>query len=144
MKNIKVKLIDGSQLPNYSTDGAAGADLRSRIGCVINSGESKLIPTGITISIPKGYAGFVQPRSGLALKSGITVLNTPGLIDSDFRGEIGVILINHSKEKFMISIDDRIAQLVIQKVEHPSFELVDELDVTQRGAGGFGSTGVSK
>lgn len=142
MKNIKVKLIDGSQLPNYSTDGAAGADLRSRIGCIVEPGQRKLIPTGVCVALPKGYAGFVQPRSGLALKNGITVLNTPGLIDSDFRGEVGVILINHSREKFMISTDDRIAQLVIQKVEHPNFELVDELDETDRGGGGFGSSGV--
>ncbi|MEW5706102.1 MAG: dUTP diphosphatase [Actinomycetota bacterium] len=141
---INIKLLDDSlPVPEYAHEGDAGCDLRSRIDQVIPPGERALIPTGICIAIPTGYAGFVQPRSGLALKHGISIVNTPGLIDSKYRGEIGVILINTDKsEPFVIKKGDKIAQLVIQKVETVEFAVVDELDETVRGTGGFGSTGV--
>lgn len=141
---IKIKLLDDSlPVPEYAHEGDAGCDLRSRIDQVIPPGERALIPTGICIAIPTGYAGFVQPRSGLALKHGISIVNTPGLIDSKYRGEIGVILINTNKsEPFLIKKGDKIAQLIIQKVETVEFNVVDELDETVRGTGGFGSTGV--
>ncbi|MCL6473297.1 MAG: dUTP diphosphatase [Firmicutes bacterium] len=141
---INIKLLDSEiPAPEYAHDGDAGCDLRSRINQTIPPGERAFIPTGISISIPTGYAGFVQPRSGLALKHGISIVNTPGLIDSKYRGEIGVILINTDKsEPFEVKKGDKIAQLVIQKVENVKFNVVDELDETVRGAGGFGSTGI--
>jgi dUTP pyrophosphatase len=141
---IDIKLIDHEiPVPFYAHQGDAGCDLRSRIDQIIPPGERALIPTGVCISIPEGYAGFVQPRSGLALKHGISIVNTPGLIDSKYRGEIGVVLINTDKsENFNIKKGDKIAQFVIQKVESVVFNVVDELDETIRGAGGFGSTGV--
>jgi dUTP pyrophosphatase len=141
---INIKLIDPDvPAPIYAHEGDAGCDLRSRIDQTIPAGERALIPSGVCISIPEGYAGFVQPRSGLALKHGISIVNTPGLIDSKYRGEIGIILINTDKsEAFEIRKGDKIAQLVIQKVESVKFNVVDELDDTVRGAGGFGSTGV--
>ncbi|MBE0448248.1 MAG: dUTP diphosphatase [Actinobacteria bacterium] len=130
-------------VPQYAHKGDAGCDLRSRIDQIIPPGERALIPTGISIAIPIGYAGFVQPRSGLALKHGISILNTPGLIDSKYRGEIGVILINTDKmEPFEIRKGDKIAQLVILKVEYINFTVVDKLDETVRGDNGFGSTGI--
>lgn len=147
MKNnkisIKIKKIDKSvSIPEYAHDGDAGSDLRSSIDIEIKPGERILVPTGIAIQIPKGYAGFVQPRSGLALKHGMSVLNTPGLIDSKYRGEIKVILINLDKHKpFIINKGDRIAQLVIQNIAEVAFVEVTELDETSRGDGGFGSTG---
>jgi dUTP pyrophosphatase len=141
---IDIKLIDSEiPAPFYAHEGDAGCDLCSRIDQIIPPGERALIPTGVHISIPEGYAGFVQPRSGLALKHGVSIVNTPGLIDSKYRGEIGVVLINTDKsENFNIKKGDKIAQLVIQKVESAVFNVVDELDETIRGAGGFGSTGV--
>lgn len=141
---INIKLLDADiPAPQYAHEGDAGCDLRSRIDQVIPPGERALIPTGISIAIPGGYAGFVQPRSGLAIKHGVSIVNTPGLIDSKYRGEIGVVLINTDKEEpFTIKKGDKIAQLVILKVESADFMVVEELDETVRGANGFGSTGI--
>lgn len=140
---IKIALLDKSvSTPKYAHQGDAGCDLFSRVDMTLDPGERALVPTGVAMSIPVGYAGFVQPRSGLAIKHGISIVNTPGLIDSHYRGELGVVLINLDKSKtFEIKKGDRIAQLVIQKVENVTFECVDELDQTGRGTGGFGSTG---
>ena len=141
---IDIKMLDEElPVPHYAHEGDAGCDLRSRIDQIIPPGERALIPSGIAIAIPDGYAGFVQPRSGLAVKHGISIVNTPGLIDSRYRGEIGVILINTDRDRpFTVAKGDKIAQLVIQKVERVEFAPVDELDKTLRGADGFGSTGV--
>ncbi len=130
-------------LPTYAKDGDAGVDLRASEGVTIPAGGGRhLVPSGVAVAIPRGYAGFVQPRSGLALKHGVTCLNTPGLIDSDYRGEIKVLLINTDPDTdFVIERGDRIAQLVIQAVEHVNFVAVEELSKTDRGAGGFGHTG---
>jgi dUTP pyrophosphatase len=130
-------------LPTYAKDGDAGVDLRASEGVTISAGGGRqLVPSGIAVALPRGYAGFVQPRSGLALKHGVTCLNTPGLIDSDYRGEIKVLLINTDPDSdFVIERGDRIAQLVIQAVEHVNFVAVGELEETDRGAGGFGHTG---
>lgn len=127
----------------YAGDGAV--DLRSTKDLVLKPFERALIPTGIAIELPLGYAALVVPRSGLAIKHGITVVNGPGLIDSNYRGEIGVVLANSdANESFEINRGDRIAQLMIIAVEQPEFKIVDELSDTERGAGGFGSSGVSK
>jgi dUTP pyrophosphatase len=141
---VRIKRLDKTlPIPSYAHDGDAGCDLYSRIDYELKPGERKLIPTGIALSIPEGYAGFVQPRSGLAIKYGISIVNAPGLIDSQYRGEVGVILINcDSKNPFKIRRGDKIAQLVIQPVERADFEEVEVLDATTRGDGGFGSTGV--
>ncbi|MFZ3062920.1 MAG: dUTP diphosphatase [Actinomycetota bacterium] len=140
---IKIKSLDKNlPLPCYAHNGDAGCDLYSRVDVEVKPGERALIPTGIAISIPDGYVGFVQPRSGLALKHGISIVNSPGTIDSKFRGEVGVILINlDPREVFRVSRGDKVAQLVVQKVENATLKLVDELDETERGSGGFGSTG---
>lgn len=140
---IRLKRLDKElPVPNYAHDGDAGCDLYSRIDIELKPGQRALVPTGIAVSIPEGYAGFVQPRSGLATKHGISIVNTPGLIDSKYRGEIGVILINlDSTETFKVARGDKIAQLIIQKVESVSFTEVNQLDETKRGNGGFGSTG---
>jgi dUTP pyrophosphatase len=129
--------------PTYATHGDAGADLVAREDVLLKAGGGRaLVPTGSAIAIPAGYAGFVQPRSGLALKHGVTCLNTPGLIDSGYRGELKVLLVNTDPTKdFQVRRGERIAQLVIQRVEHCAFRTVDELDESTRGAGGFGSTG---
>jgi len=139
---IELKQIDKElPVPVYAYDGDAGCDLYSRVNVELKPGERALVPSGIAISIPDGYAGFVQPRSGLAAKNGISVVNTPGLIDSKYRGEICVILVNLDPgELFQIKRGDKIAQLVIQKVEQVRFRVVDELDETTRGAKGFGSS----
>jgi dUTP diphosphatase len=131
-------------LPAYSRAGDAGADLVARTGALVEAGGGRaLVPTGIRVAIPEGYAGFVQPRSGLALRHGITLANSPGLIDSGYRDELAVIVINTDpKNDFEINRGDRIAQLVIQKVEHASFIRVDELPESDRGLGGFGHTGL--
>ena len=146
MKKPVVKVINKSnrELPKYESLNAAGLDIRANIDepIVISPGEIKLIPTGIFMEIPSGYECQVRPRSGLALKKGITVLNTPGTIDADYRGEVGVILINHSKNSTTISNGDRIAQLVFNKFEQIEWSNVEELNETNRGTGGFGSTGV--
>lgn len=143
--NVKIKVVnEGSQpLPKYETINSAGMDLRANIedGIVIRPLDRALIPTGLYIALPEGYEAQIRPRSGLALKKGITCLNTPGTIDADYRGEIGVILANISNEDFVVNPGDRIAQMVINKVEHAEFELVEKLDETERGEGGFGHTG---
>lgn len=142
---MKIKIINKSQfpLPSYKTDGAAGIDLYANIddSIILKPFERALIPTGIFLSIPAGYEGQVRARSGLAIKHGITLANGIGTIDSDYRGEIKVILINLSNEEFKINKGERIAQLVFIKYETASFEEVNELDETDRGSGGFGHTG---
>ena len=133
-----------NKLPEYATSQSAGMDLRANIEkpIILTPLERKLIPTGLHIALPVGYEAQVRPRSGLALKHGITVLNTPGTIDADYRGDIGVILINLSNESFEIKPGERIAQLVIAKYEQISWEQVEVLDETERGSGGYGHTGV--
>jgi len=142
---MKVRIVNHSPFdtPAYATEQSAGVDLKANIQEPIELGslERKLIPTGLYIALPKGYEAQVRPRSGLALKHGITVLNTPGTIDADYRGEICVILVNLSKEPFLINPGERIAQMVIAKHETAEWEVVESLDETARGAGGFGSTG---
>lgn len=140
---VKLKRLDpGLPLPSYVYDTDAGCDLYSRIDIAIKPGERILVPTGIEIAIPEGYAGFIQPRSGLALKHGVSIVNSPGLIDSGYRGEVSVILINQdTKKTFRVRRGDKICQLVIQKMERPEFQVVDSLDETIRGKGGFGSSG---
>lgn len=129
-------------LPRYAHDFDAGADLHARTEVVLGPGERALVPTGLAVAIPPGYVGLVHPRSGLAAKSGITVLNAPGTIDADYRGEIQVILINHDRlESFTVHRGDRIAQLVIQPVVTARWAQVEHLPETSRGLGGFGSTG---
>ena len=132
-------------LPDYATAAAAGADLLAAIDQDIDLGplERKIVPTGISIALPVGFEAQVRPRSGLAAKNGVTVVNTPGTVDADYRGEIGVILINLSKEPFRISRGMRIAQLVVARHARAVWREVSELDRTARGAGGFGSTGVT-
>jgi len=129
-------------VPEYAHGGDAGCDLTSRADMVLEPGGRAIVPTGIAVSIPPGYAGFVQPRSGLAIRNGVSIVNTPGLIDSHYRGEIKVVLINlDPREPFHVREGDKICQLVFQKVEHADFVQVDTLDETERGSGGFGSTG---
>lgn len=147
MTILKIKKLENSQglaLPKYETNGSAGMDLIASIDedIIIKSGEIKLIKTGIAIALEKGFEAQIRPRSGLALKNGITVLNTPGTIDSDYRGEICVILINHSKLDFVVSRGMRIAQMIIAKYEQAEIIAVENLDETVRGTSGFGSTGV--
>ena len=134
---------EGLPLPAYETEGAAGLDLRAAVAepVVLAPGARALIPTGLRLGLPPGYEGQVRPRSGLALKHGLTLLNTPGTIDCDYRGDVGVILINLGPEPFTIQRGDRIAQLIIAPVVQAEFEVVAELSATSRGAGGFGSTG---
>jgi dUTP pyrophosphatase len=130
-------------LPTYARPGDAGADLFARTGEVVKAGGGRaLIPTGVRLAIPDGYAGFVQPRSGLALRHGVTLANSPGLIDSGYRDELAVIVINTDPDSdFEIRRGDRVAQLVIQKVEQANFAAVDDLPESERGLGGFGHTG---
>lgn len=143
---MKVKVINKSKhdLPNYSTIASAGMDLRANLSIEINLKplERKIIPTGIFMQLPIGCEAQVRPRSGLAFKKGITVLNSPGTIDADYRGEIGVILVNLSSEEFVVTDGERIAQMVITKHETMAWVEVENLDDSERGAGGFGSTGV--
>ena len=143
---VKIKKLESSYdlpLPSYGTDQSAGMDLYSAVESQtsLKPGEIKIIPCGIAINLPKGFEAQIRPRSGLAAKHGITVLNTPGTIDSDYRGEIKVILINHGREDFIIERTMRIAQMVIAKHEVAEFEEVDSLEETIRGDKGFGSTG---
>ena len=142
---MKVKIVNKSsnELPEYSTTHAAGMDLRANLTeeVVLESFERKLIPTGLFIELPVGYEAQVRPRSGLAIKKGITVLNSPGTIDADYRGEIMVILINLSREKFVIQHGERIAQMIVASHETVNWEKVEILDDTERGEGGFGHTG---
>ncbi|OGE84800.1 MAG: deoxyuridine 5'-triphosphate nucleotidohydrolase [Candidatus Delongbacteria bacterium GWF2_40_14] len=142
MYKLKVKrLSDNAKLPEYAHPGDAGMDLFSDEEKLIRTGESALIKTGIKIELPANSEAQVRPRSGLALKEGITVLNTPGTIDEGYRGEVGVILINHSKKDFLITAGMKIAQMVISPVYQAEVIEVDELSDTHRGEGGFGSTG---
>lgn len=139
---------DKALLPVYSTEEAAGADLKSAEDVIVPAGDNRLVKTGLKVVMPKGYVGLIHPRSGLALKHGITVLNTPGTIDSDYRGEIGVILYNTSDRDFSVVVGDRIAQIVFQKYETATF-IYGGVDVpkdedTDRGEGGFGSTGIGE
>ncbi len=145
---IKVKVLPhgkGLDLPSYATPLSSGMDLRAAVEdkVIIKPLERCVIPTGIAVEIPPGYEGQVRPRSGLALKKGITVLNAPGTIDADYRGEVKVILVNLGQEEVIISRGDRIAQLVIAPVVRAKVEEVEDLSTTERGEGGFGSTGVS-
>lgn len=163
---MKIQVIKNTnnELPKYETIESAGCDLRADLCNItekflfnsdivynldntiayiqIHPGGRALIPTGLKMAIPSSYEGMVRPRSGLALKNGVTVLNTPGCVDADYRGDIGVILINHGCDPFDVHQGDRIAQLIINKIEQVEFEVVNELDDTARGAGGFGSTNV--
>lgn len=132
---------EGLPLPAYETAGAAGMDLRAAEGITLKPGTRCLMPTGIAIALPHGFEAQVRPRSGLAVKYGITVLNSPGTIDCDYRGEVKVPLINHGQEDFVIARGDRIAQMVIAPVTRVSWSELETLDETARGAGGFGSSG---
>ena len=143
---MKIKVVNKSKhpLPHYATTQSAGMDLRANLDepITLKSLDRTLVKTGIFMELPAGYEAQVRPRSGLAFKKGITVLNTPGTIDADYRGEVGVILVNLSNEDFVVEDGERVAQMVIAKHEQPSWEEVEELIETERGAGGFGSTGV--
>jgi len=144
---ISLKPLDnavGLALPTYATEQSAGMDLTAALeeAVEIGPGERMLIPTGLSIAMPKGYEAQIRPRSGLALRHGVTVLNTPGTIDADYRGEIGVLLINHGSEAFTVERGMRIAQMVIERHATVQWEKVESLDETDRGEGGFGSTGV--
>ena len=130
------------QLPRFAHPGDAGADLQAAEALTIGAGVYALVATGLSMAIPEGHAGVVLPRSGLAVRRGVTVLNSPGLVDSGYRGELKVALINHGTKAFEIAVGDRIAQLVIVPISAPDYELVDSLGDTERGAGGFGSTGL--
>jgi dUTP pyrophosphatase len=147
MSILKVKIVNesGNPLPGYATEGSAGMDLRANLESpvVLQPLERRLIPTGLFIELPSGYEAQIRPRSGLAVKHGITCLNTPGTIDSDYRGEIRVLLINLSAEEQVISGGERMAQMVIQKVEKVQWQQVDEINDTARSQGGFGHTGKS-
>ncbi len=143
---MQIRIVNKSnnELPLYATKASAGVDLRANLKAdvIMKPLERTIIPTGLFMEIPVGYEAQVRPRSGLAIKKGITVLNTPGTIDADYRGEIMVILINLSNEDFVVKHGERIAQMVISSHEQADWELVDDLSITERGSGGFGSTGV--
>ena len=142
---IQVKIVNEGkqQLPQYATAGSAGMDLRADIDrpIILKPLERKLIPTGLKIALPVGYEAQIRPRSGLALKYGVTVLNSPGTIDADYRGEVCVILVNLSNDDFVINPSERIAQMVVAKHEQVDFQIVETLNETERGNGGFGHTG---
>ena len=143
---LKIKIINSSKhsIPNYETEASAGMDLRANLDrpVVLKPMERAIVKTGLFIELPLGYEAQVRPRSGLAAKKGITVLNSPGTIDADYRGEVGVILVNLSKDDFTIEDGERVAQLVIAKHERANWEVVQKLSESERGASGFGSTGV--
>ena len=150
MKNLQLKILEngyGLTIPKYESEGAAGLDLLAAISesknIIILPGKAEMVPTGIAIALPKGFEAQIRPRSGLAAKNGITILNSPGTIDSDYRGEISAMLINHSKVNFEIERGMRIAQMVIAPVVQFNLIKTETLDETKRGAGGFGSTGIS-
>ena len=135
------RLCEDIPLPKYAHEGDAGVDLYSRADYLVKPGERVLVSTGLKMAIPPGYEGQVRPKSGLALKHGITVLNTPGTVDSPYRGEVGVIIINHDACPYTVKKGEKIAQMVFNKVEYAVFQEVKELDATTRGEGGYGSTG---
>lgn len=143
---VKVSIINRSHhaLPSYSTLLSAGMDIRANLDAPITlmPGERRLIPTGLFIALPEGYEAQIRPRSGLAIKHGITVLNSPGTIDADYRGEVGIILINHSDKAFVIEDGERVGQMVVARYSRVEWNETDTLDDTERGAGGFGHTGV--
>lgn len=143
MIEVRAEAREGAALPSYESAGAAGADVRAFLDAPVEllPGDRLLVPTGLSFEVPEGYELQVRPRSGLAFRHGVTVLNAPGTIDSDYRGEVKVLLVNLGKEKFMINPGDRIAQLVLSPVAKASFR-ISELSRTERGEGGFGSTGV--
>ncbi len=145
MPKVKVRVVNTSSnpLPEYATKGSAGMDIRANTGqdIVIQAGERILVPTGLYIELPDGYEAQIRPRSGLAIKQGITCLNSPGTIDSDYRGEIKVILINLSGQEQRLHHGDRIAQMVVQQYERVKWKEVDEVEMTERNEGGFGHTG---
>lgn len=144
--SVQVSIINRSHhaLPSYSTPLSAGMDIRANLDAPITlqPGERKLIPTGLFIALPEGYEAQIRPRSGLAIKHGITVLNSPGTIDADYRGEIGIIIINHSDKAFVIEDGERVGQMVVARYERVAWKETETLDETERGAGGFGHTGV--
>lgn len=144
--DITVKVVNksGNELPQYSTSDSAGMDLRASLSEPVTLApmQRALIPTGIYIALPKGYECQIRPRSGLALKHGVTVLNSPGTIDADYRGEIGVILVNLSDKPFVVNNGERICQMVVARYDRVAWQQVEALDETERGAGGFGHTGV--
>lgn len=144
MPIVKIINNSGFDLPSYATPQAAGMDLRAAVDApvVIQPGERTLIPTGLKVELPAGYEMQLRPRSGLAIRSGITLLNSPGTIDADYRGEIGVILINHSDVPFTVERGDRICQMVVARYEHVEWEQCSDLNDSERGAGGFGHSGV--
>ncbi len=144
---VKIKRLEDSNdmpLPSYGSEGSSGMDIRASVKepVVLKPGEIRLIPTGLTVSIPRGYEGQIRPRSGLSLKYGIGIVNSPGTIDSDYRGQIHIIVINWGEQPFTIRRGDRIAQMVMAKVFRADIIEVDELDYTQRGVGGFGHSGI--
>jgi len=145
MKALEIKIINHSAnpLPEYATSGSSGMDIRAHLSedQILKPFERKLIPTGLFIELPLGYEAQIRPRSGLAIKQGITCLNSPGTIDADYRGEIKIILINLSQQEQVIQSGDRIAQMVIQKVEKATLNEVNKLEITERNEGGFGHTG---
>lgn len=143
---LKIEVLSGNEdigLPTYATEGAAGLDLRAALTepMILKPGERGIIPTGLKMAIPEGFEGCVRPRSGLAMKHGLTVTNSPGTVDSDYRGEVKVLLINLGQEAFVINRGERIAQLLVTPVAHAKIEKVSHLDETIRGVGGFGHTG---
>ncbi len=149
MTTISIKILPhGSDLPlpTYATEDSAGMDLLAAVSedVTLKTGERKLIPTGISIALPKGFEAQVRPRSGLAFKNGVTVLNSPGTVDADYRGEVGVILINHGQEPFTVTRGMRIAQMVIAPYTRANWKAVESLETSDRGEGGFGSTGTGQ
>jgi dUTP pyrophosphatase len=144
MQKIQIKSLSTNPLPSYQTEHAAGMDLMAdlKTPILLKPGQRKLVGTGISIALPVGYEAQIRSRSGIAFKNGVCVLNSPGTIDADYRGEIKVLLINHGEEDFTIEHGDRIAQMVIAKHETILWDAVNQLDETQRGIGGYGSTGV--
>ncbi|MBR5003453.1 MAG: dUTP diphosphatase [Bacteroidaceae bacterium] len=144
--SVKVSIINRSHhaLPSYSTPLSAGMDIRANLEepITLQPGERRLIPTGLFIALPEGYEAQIRPRSGLAIKHGITVLNSPGTIDADYRGEVGIILINHSDKAFVIEDGERVGQMVVAQYSRVEWNETDTLDETERGTGGFGHTGV--
>ncbi len=141
---IEIQLSPDAAVPIYATPGAAGADLTCAESITLQPGERRLVPTGLRMAIPAGYEVQIRPRSGLALRHGISMVNTPGTIDSDYRGEIGVLLINLGSETVVLEKGERVAQMVLAPVVQAEFELVDELQPSDRGEGGFGSTGTTR